>query len=151
MDAPVVSANLNEGSNEAQAAGMIFGRTNAAATINVEDVVLKGYIRASKNVGLIIGNGNSSAILSVTNMFVSDLEINSGSSAANLIYGNGIAPTNATLVNIHYVTESVTLTASGSLSQGTAVALANVTNEWLETNGYDTNLFEVVAGEVVRK
>jgi uncharacterized repeat protein (TIGR02543 family) len=149
FDAPVVAENSNESGNEAQAAGMLIGRLGAAAIINVTDVVVKGYVRASKNVGVVIGTGNAGATINITNLFASDLVINSGTSAAGLLYGNNTTLGNVT--NVYYVTETVSLAGLGSLSQGTGVAQTLVDDAWLETTGFNTNLFKVVDGQVVRK
>ncbi len=137
-----------------QACGSIMGRFNAANIhLNVSNAVIKGSTTSIKNVGAVLGVGTSGSDVHANNIFVSSYTGSAtGQSTVGIVVGNLNGGT-AAATNIYYDSDYTTLLASLvaiTISEGSALSHASITEDWFDTSGFDNEFFKYLDNSIAR-
>lgn len=133
-------------STGAQTTGILMGRDNSAnVELTVDNVVIKGSLHSAKDTGVILGKSSQDTIVNASNVFLSDLVVNSGNSAVNIAIGNAGSGGVKHLSHVYYHVDTTVFHVSGnpvSVTDGTGLTESAITADWFNSSDFDKAFFK---------
>lgn len=149
-----VYIQTNVDSGEAAGAAAIISRANGAtgSTINVNGLVFKGDLDASKEAAVIIGQANSDMNINLENIFINNTNIRTTAGSAteiDLLLARRAAIT--LYANNIYYTTTTSITRRGNKENITteATLLQNIDEAWFNSSNFNKQFFKYESGDIM--
>ena len=140
-----VSASSVGGTLSPNAAVLVGRLQGTGSTFNIDNIVYKGNISASKEAAVLIGQSNKEAVANTKNIFINNTNVfatGGNDSETQLLFGRQHASFVSNITNAFH-TSSVTVKRGDKISPITdkSQLLTNVTKAWFDVSDFDKDFF----------